>query len=264
MTTRFPMAALVLAALAACSSDSTGPTGLANALNADLATLVADGTAEQVDLMAGMNGSIGFPGFALVMDDEPPRGPGNVQGCGFGGGRFNCPPNRANGLTVEREVAFFDAGGAAQNAYDATTTAKIETDTHVFGEVARGPWSAEIDREHALVFTGLAGTETSRTVNGTGSETIARARVTGDGAERSYELSCTGTLVDVVVPVRAQGVTPWPLSGTATRNCTISRGDQAPVTRTVVVTFNGTATPGATVNGEAFDLNLANRRANRR
>ena len=36
------------------------------------------------------------------------------------------------------------------------------------------------------------------------------------------------------------------------------------VTRTVIITFNGTATPPATVNGEPFTINLAQRAAQRR
>ena len=74
----------------------------------------------------------------------------------------------------------------------------------------------------------------------------------------------TATFVDVVVPVRAEGVAPWPTSGTVTRVITVTPEGGTPVTRTVIITFNGTATPTATVNGEAFTLNLGNRTAQRR
>ncbi len=69
------------------------------------------------------------------------------------------------------------------------------------------------------------------------------------------------------MPVRGEGVAPWPLSGTITRIVTITptgTDGGAPVTRTIVVTFNGTANVPATVNGETFTLNLAARRAVRR
>jgi hypothetical protein len=36
-----------------------------------------------------------------------------------------------------------------------------------------------------------------------------------------------------------------------------------PVTRTVVITFNGTSTPTATVNGEIYTLHLAQRHGER-
>ena len=74
----------------------------------------------------------------------------------------------------------------------------------------------------------------------------------------------TATHANVIVPVRAEGVAPWPLSGTVTRVFTMTRTDGETRTRTVIITFNGTATPAATVNGEPFTIDLAARRAARR
>lgn len=262
----------LLAFLAACSSDPTGssegPSTFAATISADVATLAADATAEDVDVMAGMSGLLGNVEFVALLDpDGPPPGPGNVNGCGFGGGRFTCPINRANGLTVTRVVAFFDAGGVPQEGYDAETTATIEVDATVEGDVSRGPWSATTYRQRSLVITGLEGTETTRTVNGTGEEEISRARIgAGNSPDRSYELVGTVVWEDVVLPVRGSGQAPWPLSGTTTREYTITRETpDGPVstTRVVVIIFDGTPTPDGTVNGEPFEFNLAQRRANR-
>lgn len=269
---RLRLAAAGLLLLAACSDSPTDPTLSASAqLNLDVANVAADAVVQDVDVMAGMSGEVGFLGAALVDGSAgiflPPNGPGNMNGCGFGGGRYTCPPNSANGLTITREVAFFDAAGATQATYNAQTTARIEIEASVSGDVTRGPWSATTLRERSLIITGLEGTETQRTVNGTGEEDINRSRFAGNSPAREYDLDGTVTWADIVIPVRAPGVAPWPLSGTSTRIYTVIRrnGDEIEtINRTVIITFNGTATPPATVNGEPFTINLAQRTAQRR
>ncbi len=263
---------LLLAGAVACSSDPTGSNTApiaAATISADIANVSADATAEDIDVMAGMDGLTGTITFAAaLLPPDGPRGPGNVNGCGFGGGRFTCPRNRANGLDIDRVVAFFDAGGAAQEGYDAATTARIEIDMTLSGNVTRGPWSAAIMRHRELVITGLEGTETARTVNGTGEEEHTRSRHSENGGPaRQYDLEGTVIWTDVVIPVRAEGTAPWPLSGTTTRVYTVTRSTETgPVTttRTVVITFDGTVSPPATVNGEPFTINLAQRRGQRR
>lgn len=266
MRTSF-FAATALLALAACSDSPTATvdTGLlASRISSDVATVSADVTAEDVDVMAGMNGLTGNFTVNLVDGMSPPMGPGHIAGCTFAGGHFNCPAQRDNGLTVTRTIAFFDAANAVQQAYDAALTAKIDVQATVSGDVTRGPMSATVSRSRHFIFTGLAGTETTRTVNGTSTGTSSRTRVTESNGTRSYTMTETGTSVDVVLPVRAEGVAPWPLSGTVTRVVTVTPDGGTAVTRTIVITFNGTATPTATVNGEAFTLNLGNRTAQRR
>ena len=75
-----------------------------------MASAAADATAEDVDAMATMSGELGTITFAAAIS-FPPQGPGNTNGCGFGGGRWNCPSNSANGLTITRSIAFFDGDG---------------------------------------------------------------------------------------------------------------------------------------------------------
>lgn len=80
-------AAAALLALAACSDSPTGTndTGLlATRISNDVATVSADATAEDVDVMAGLNGMNGNFAASLVDGMSPPLGPGNVTGCGFG------------------------------------------------------------------------------------------------------------------------------------------------------------------------------------
>jgi hypothetical protein len=265
--TRVLTAGLVLFA-AACSSSATTSTPAADALiTADVATMSADATTEDVDVMAAMDGDIGVLVSSPLMDGmflTPPNLP-RLGGCSFANGHFTCPPTTHNGLTITRTVTYYAAGSATQTAYDPLLTASIHIVASVTGDVTHGPWSATVSRNRDFIISGLAGTETSRTVNGTGSESISRSRVTASNETRSYDLTGTSRVDGVVVPVRGDGTDPWPTAGTITRTYTVTRtsGTNAgqTVTRTVVVTFNGTSTPTATVNGEPFTLDLAHRTA---
>ncbi len=261
-STRVLTAGLLILA-GACSSSSTTSTSAIDALvNADVATMSADATTEDVDVMAAMDGDIGVLVSAPLFDGiflPPPNGP-RMIGCTFAGGHFTCPPVNRNGLVINRTVTFTPGP-----AYDPSLTTEIHVVASVSGDVTHGPWSANVARNRDFVISGLAGTETTRIVNGTGSETISRSRVTMLNETRSYDLTGSSVVDNVVVPVRAEGVDPWPLSGTITRTYTVTRtsGDNSggTLTRTVVVTFNGTSTPDATVNGEPFTIDLANRTA---
>ncbi len=265
--TRVLTAGLVLFA-AACSSSATTSTPAADALiTADVATMSADATTEDVDVMAGMDGDIGALVSSPMMAGmffTPPNMP-RMGGCSFANGHFTCPPTTHNGLTINRTVTYYAAGGAIQTAYDSTQTDSIHIVATVSGDVTHGPWSATIARSRNFTISGLAGTETSRTVNGTGSESITRSRITENNGTRSYDLTGSSIIAGVVVPVRGDGVDPWPTAGTITRTYTVTRtsGPNAgqSVTRTVVITFNGSPTPTATVNGEPFTLDLPHRTA---
>jgi hypothetical protein len=258
-----PLAVALLVALtAACSDSPTIPGGTPSAaLNADVATIAAAGFAEDVDAMAGLNG---LPRAQLAGLVLPPTDPGNVAGCTYGGESWTCPNTRVNGLDVVRVITFRDASGAAQQLYNAETTASIEVAASIEGDVAGQTWSGSIDRERQLTWTGLEGTETQRTVNGQGSETVSRSRFTEGGETRGYDLVGSFSIVNVVMPVRGEGIDPWPLSGTITRTYTVTRSTGETVTRTVVITFDGTSSPTATVNGESFEIDLAARQARRR
>lgn len=263
-STRVLTAGLFLLA-AACSSNPTTSNPVLDALvTADVATMTAAATTEDVDVMAAMDGDIGslvsaplFEGMFLT----PPNGP-RLTGCTFANGQFTCPPVNRNGLVINRTVTFTPAA-----AYDPLLTTAIHVVASVSGDVTHGPWSANVTRNRDFTISGLAGTETTRTVNGTGSESLARSRVTEGNETRSYTLTGNSTVTNVVVPVRAEGVDPWPLSGTINRTYTVTRtsGSNAgqTFTRVVVITFNGTSTPTATVNGTPFTLDLANRSARR-
>lgn len=267
------LAAGLLCFAAACSSSPTGSTSLDAAASLDAAIISADGTAEDVDVMTGMDGGVGnLTGSPLLSFGasilNPPTGRPGFTGCSFASGAMRCPAENRAGLTVNRVVTLFDAQGAVQTAYDEQTTASIHIVASVSGDISHGPWTATVSRSRDFTITGLAGTETSRTVNGSGTEDVSRSRLTEGGETRSYTVAGTFTVSNVVYPVRTPGVDPWPTSGTITRTMVMTRtsgpNTGGAVTRTVVITFNGTSTPDATVNGVAFTLDLAARHAARR
>jgi hypothetical protein len=188
---------------------------------------------------------------------EPHGGLHSIPGePGEPGGRFGLGADRS-GMT---EVGFFDGAGSQQDSYDAATTERVEVATMVQGEIARDGWSAQTSRTRRMTFTGLAGEETHRTVNGSGDSTTRRSRHTEDG-DRTYEMSGTFAYTDVVVPV--PGSEPrYPTSGTISRSMTATRTDaEGSETRSIqmTITFDGDATALVVVDGEPMELDLSTR-----
>lgn len=247
--------------LGACGQDSTG-TQATPLLDADVATVVADNTGDDVDIMRE-------PVFFVALPlGGPVTGPGtgdfNPLGCSYNATtqRIECPDvTRSSTLTITRSYAFWDENNVPQDHYDAQLTAKANIKTHIEGERSGEFWSGSILRDRDLTVTGLLGPETQRTWNGTGSSTVEHSRHTEDG-DRSYAISCTLTVVDVVVPV-PNGTPRFPLSGTITHQCTITfeggARDGQSIQRTAIVTFNGTTTATVTVGNRTFDIDLTTR-----
>lgn len=247
-----------LVILGACSSDITGNDAATPLLNADIAQVAADGTAEDVDVMREPVFFPAMPGFA------PGQGDFRPANCPFdaGSGKLVCPTITHGDITITRSYQFWDAQNAVQQAFDALTTAKANVVSSIDGTRSLPNWEATIERDRDMTATGLAGTETQRTWNGTGSSHVTRSKHTDSGPERSYELECSAVVTNVVVPV-PNGGDAWPLSGTITRTCTVTfvggPRDGQTITRTATVTFNGTQTVTMTVGDRTFDLDLKNR-----
>ena len=117
-----------------------------------------------------------------------------------------------------------------------------------------------------MTVSGLEGQETSRTWNGTGSGEASRSQHTDEHGDRSYDMSSTSVIEDVVRALPREE-NPWPLSGTITRTISvvIVNGPDGDVTReiTAVLTFNGMQFVIMTVNGEDFEVDLAARESDR-
>ncbi len=164
------------------------------------------------------------------------------------------------GREGSRTATFYDADGNEQDVYDEATTASIHIIMEMSRELERRNWTADVMREREMTVTGLVGDETTRTVNGSGSEAVTRSRHSDTGGLRTYEMTGTRTMENVVHAVPSE-TNPYPLSGTITRNMTITITTEAngTVTRTkeVIITFNGTQYPEMLVDGEVFAIDLA-------
>ena len=244
---RWTRSALVLMSAAAVAACGTEPEETDEQLIADAALIAADATLEDVRLWGSTIAS-GGPATTASGPQAMPGDPGGHHGF-FGS------------FSGSRSVTFYDENGEVQDEYDALLTDSIVIEHEIEGEVSREGWSASVYRERMKTVSGLLGEETTRTWNGTGTSEVSRSRHLDDGTERGYEATSAVEYDDVVVPI--PGSDPrWPLSGTVTREMTITRtGEDGEVTRsvTVVVTFNGTSTATAVVNGEEIEIDLTAR-----
>ncbi len=219
-----------LLVLAACS-ETVAPDAFEDSLTLDVAMVTADASIDELGDM----------------------------GLLFEGGTL---PRHGGESTGTHTATFFDADGNEQEARDPLTTASIHLVVESSHEFSRDSWSGTGTRSRDLLITGLEGEETTRTVNGTGSSDVTRSRHTDADGTRTYDMSSTSVIEDVVHPVPRTD-DAWPLSGTITRNVTINviNGPDGDVTktRTVVITHNGTYLPTMTVDGEPFEVDLSTR-----
>lgn len=268
---------LLVLALAACSSDSTGPLQITSA-DVDQAAVISasDATAEDVNVFTAsdmtMSGgavanvfgggsqmsrtavAVNVPSYAWTFSD----------GCTYSAStsRFTCPPISAGGLTLTRDYALFDASGTAQSAYDAAITASANFHVSVTGVHTALAGQDTVNRDRNFTVSGLAGAETSRTWNGTGTCNDGGYR-NGADATRTYHTNDAVTVSNVVVNL-PRSSNPWPASGTITRQISgtasvVKNGimKSFSVDRTVTITFDGTQNATVTVNGNAYTLDLS-------
>jgi hypothetical protein len=238
------LAAGVALALTACA-DATGPEALSDEILNDVALVAADATLEDLALVGA---SFGFGRQAV----------GGAGGPGMLGGHMGI----GGAFSGTRSVTFFDAEGQEQTGYDPIETAEMHVEMEFEGERTRENWSATIARTRIMVISGLAGENTTRQLDGDGTEDVSRSRHLDDGTDRSYDMVGEFTYDGVVVPI--PGSDPrWPLEGTITRNMhvTIVNGPDGDVDRDVIVviTFDGDETATALVNGEAVEIDLSTR-----
>ena len=252
-----------------CAGDPTGSDPSTPLLNADLAAVAADQVAEDIDIMRE---PVFFPAMPWTVGPAlaPAGAPGSGEfsppaACTYNSstGRLECPPVERGHVTVTRSYAFWDAGNNSQDHFDPLTTARANIQTEVEGSRDGPAWDATVERSRDMTATGLAGEETQRTWNGTGESHVTRSRHTDNGPDRSYDLECSSTVTDVVVPV-PRGDERWPLSGSVTIRCEVTfeggPRDGETVERTITITFDGTRFASATVGDRTFELDLKDRR----
>lgn len=242
--------------VAACSSDGTGPDDrLTLEESVDAAQTVGDAVAEDVTqwfegeamIGGGASPSVGVaaaPGEACPYDPQT--------------GRHVCPTITREGLTIERSFALFGAQQQPMQHYDNQLTASANFQWSLSGTVARDNWSGTVDRERDMTVSGLAGLESQRTWNGTGSS-HTEAEFTGSAGTRSYSHDVEATVTNVVVAVPRALNNPWPLSGSVTAEVTSNRPrfGGGTVHFVATITFNGTRIVPLDVGDREFCLDLA-------
>ncbi len=258
---RFASAAVLALALAACSGDGTGTDdSLTLEESTDAAATVGDAVGEDVGQWLEGEGMLGSGGASPSIGAEGARA---GEGCPFNAqtGRFVCPTVTRDGLTINRSFALFDAQNQPMQGYDNQLTASANFQWSVQGTVTRDNWTGTVQRARNMTVSGLAGLESQRTWNGTGSNHV-EAEFTGQGGTRSYTHDVQTTASNVVVAVPRALNNPWPLSGTLTADVTSNRPrfGGGTVDFTAVVTFNGTRIVPLDVGEREFCLDLATRR----
>ena len=259
---------------AACSADSMNSIQI-SADDVDQAAVISasDATAEDVSIIASSDMSMSGgavasrTGGSLLLSRVPVASTPNYvwtfsNSCTYSAGRFTCPPITSGGLTLTRDYAFYDASQTPQSAYDASTTASANFHVSVTGVHTALTGADTVNRDRNLTVSGLAGAETSRTWNGTGTRNDHGSRQETD-VTRSYQTNDNVTVSNVVVNL-PRSSNPWPVSGSVTRQISgtasvtkLGVTKSFSVNRTVTITFNGTQQAAVTVNGNSYTLDLS-------
>jgi hypothetical protein len=233
-------------AFGAACNDANDPLGETGQLNLDVATYIADMTADDLAMF-----DLHMEGIMGPMLGPPPR------------------PPRFEDLTVTRDVTFY-AYDEGSDVYDADATDSLHIVMHMEGSHTRtgerGTLSVDVNRDRDMWLTGLYGAEVEHIWNGTGAE-LSRSVHTDDQGEREYTMSSSSQVEDLVIGLPREE-NRWPLSGTVTRVISVEgvnrEGEAISHERTGILTFNGTQFATLTVDGEAFEVDLANRDPKRR
>ncbi len=254
----------VLTLLAGCSDTVDPLSDEEQLVNLDVAQYVADATSDDIVAMTSEAEFAMRSGFH------------NSAGCQrWGFFRIRCVPRRFSGdgsINITQEVTFYgpdidqDGNLDPQEEYDTLTTEAINYVVSIAGTRERThdgvDFSVTVNRQRDFTVSGLTGDETHRTWNGTGSADVNRTRTSDEKGIRTYDMSSTTMVEDVVILVPRTGT--YPQSGKITRHVTVEVVDGLadPTTRErdVVIEFDGTRFATITINGAVFKLDLETRR----
>lgn len=158
--------------------------------------------------------------------------------------RVTCPPVTEHGLTITRSIAFTDATGKAQSAFDTATTNTINTRVTVTGTITRRDSATSvINNASDRTVGGLAKGSTQHTVNGTaaGNEVTTGKDSTGTFTATRQ---ASDTVSGVVIPVSSTEHA-FPTAGTIIRRMSVSvtrAGATTTSSRREVITYDGSST----------------------
>jgi hypothetical protein len=247
-----------LLVLSACEDNSMGPDAYQqekplnnNEFVMDMAIIAADAVLEDIDAWGSeFDFSIGL-GFEVATSINGEKTSKKFHPC--------KPGHHKIGWSCAREVSFFNEVGNSQTDYNKLTTARVHAITAISGDVSRERWSALVNREKDMTITGLAGENTHRTINGSGTVEVNKSKHLNNGTVREYDMTGSFTKTDVVMPVH--GTTPrYPISGTITRSmqATVVNGKKGDRKKSVemTITFDGDSTANMIVNGKELEIDL--------
>jgi hypothetical protein len=255
MKHRLLTGAICLAAAVACS-DANDPSLVSDAdINADLMVAAGDAIVDDVAALIGNEVFSGLPAGAPGMGAHDPAE-----------------------VTITRSRTCY-ADNVAQDACDALTTDSIVLTMTMDGSVSRqatGPrgtftMNRAIHRARNLTISGLEGTETSRTHNGSGTSAdttqFSSAPADGIGVTRHFGETSVDSIQQIVFNL-PRSTNPWPASGQIVRvaegTATFTLGARTETrtfSRRIVVTFPADAQGNVTIqiNSQTCTLNLVTR-----
>ncbi len=229
----------------------------------------ADATAGDVDVLSSAEASLGNNSAAVRATRDAVFSYGAAT-CALNPStdRFDCASEIADGLSLTRSFGFFDANGVILPVFNLDlNTALIDMTASESGIRLATDGADTISRTRD--FKLIAGLHTTtRTWSGSGSRIDGRVR-TDSGVTRAASTSDTSTFDSLVIQL-PRSANPWPMSGKITRvvvgTGTVIRNGTTktfPVSKTVIITFNGRSTVPMTVAGVAFILDLSTGKATR-
>jgi len=273
MKFRNPMltvAALVMTVGAvACSTDLAGPPSLDDAqIDADIAATSGDAVASQI---TSFGDNVTAAGSFSMVAPSYNIGVGNGSGlsmngisptCTYTAGRYSCSATTEQGLSVTRSFAFYDSHGATVQTWDSTVVESVNFQAQADGNFSRDiVWNVGVHRAANVTVNGLISQKPQRTWNGSGTGHDTVSHVGLDGI-RSLAGSSTIGVANVVMPGKA-AASQNPLSGSITVDVQYTASLQGAtgtaskdVTRHVVVTFDGTASPALQIGSLHCVLHL--------
>jgi len=201
------LAALIVSGAAACSNDK-----LATSPTAELAATSGLANPDVSTFQISSAGTDSAGSGPCTFDDTT--------------GQFSCPDVTRDGVTFTRTFAFFDASGNPQSKFDPATTASTKLDTSAKGTITGRNQTTTIDRTGEMITSGLAGAETSHTLNGTEQGTVVTVSTGRDGTQTTVSTTIADSTNSLVVPVPSKdnhGGGPggrFPLSGSQTHSTT--------------------------------------------
>ena len=166
-------------------------------------------------------------------------------------------------FTITLDRTFYDIDGNALQQWDPSAV-RAEFPSWVRGAATGVRYQATVGRAGVLSVSGLAAAMDTLVFDGTATDTTD-ARFTSLDGVRTVDVHVLATRVPAGVRVlKNRTVNPWPLSGTVTWNVAVDKyaigpqgGIEARYTAVVVVTFDGTPSADASVNGRYhYRINL--------